>query len=737
MISQQSKLAEKLKNIVVANQYASVSFSLATPCFLNRWLVSSAVCKRNDDLTADVRCDLESKVVVGSEVESLQDNELESSWRYYISDDTTSFYKRNSPEKIFPLPISKSDEKYIYALSSVITEKEGIYLVHISTMMPMPIRIWINGELLFADTIAYIQKNHIFSYCFKKGINTILIEKPLCAWNRRLHMTPKFFSVSIRQLETVINNQFAYEINEASLLKDYLNQYTIIPNKLFYESNEPIQLIIFSNKSENTNIRLSVSTSMKESKLELSCICGNETTIQTNSGLSGLVKISIGQQSTYLFIGKYSEYITYIKEQIELVDDKDIDTYSMSFNIDILDAERGLVKNSIEPIHSYYSQDVFRKLFAFEKYLLSNQINNELTNGFVALESPVDKTRFACYLELPKRYKCGTNYPLVVYLNFDDSLTRIPTNPHRILKDNDIDAISLTLCGRGNFINDYINSYEIICSIKEISKRYSVDTLKISVFGICTGGRRGFELVNKYRGIFSSMLSFASTSINAGQAAGNIPLIQLCNIDDMFYNGATVLSRLEKDGEKLFIMNSFEHEELIDYYSHSNTARLLIPYQNTVEIETNISYGIKGIYLEPCCIVKPSLANKEIENKLLLLLTKPVVSRARNYNVPVIDIHDECEIRKSNIVFIIDNNAIDNYPSALATASKNISSKLTSSHESYIIITNNPYNFNKKAVFITYSDVDALNKIMSLLGSFESNPLFDEDVIILNEKVGM
>ncbi len=728
-------LSAKLEQIVISNQYASISFSLDNPCSLNRWLVSAAVCMKNYDLDADVRCTLDNKIVAGSETDTELKNEIENNWRYYISDDNISFYKRNSPEKMFSAPTSKTEEKYIYALNCVIANKEAERLIHISTMMPMPLRLWINGELVFADTIAFIQKNHILSYRFRKGINTILVEKPLCAWNRRLHMTPKYFSISIRPKDTVINNEFAYEVNESSILAKYLEQYTIIPNKLFYEINEPIQLFVTSNNSASKKIDISLSSSFEDIYIDVACNTGNIISIPTNSSLCGVIKISVGKQSSFVFMGCYSEYIVQLKEKIKYIDTKELDVYSLLFNADILDASRGLVVNAIEPIHSYYSQPVLKKLFALENYFRYHELSNALVNGFIALESPIDRVPFACCLELPNDYDKGKLYPLVVHLNFDDSLTRIPTNPIRVLKTDNSDIVSLTLCGRGDYINDYINSYEIIYSIREIIKSYKIDSDRVSLVGLCTGGRRGFELINKYRNIFSAMFSFASTSISSQETTRIVPMIQLCNIDDMFYNGATVLSRTVNTVKNTFSISGFEHEELIDYYCHSGIVKLITPYQRKMRTENDIQWGIKGIYLNPCCVVKPNLSDREKERKLLLLLTKPIISRARNYNVPVIEITDEAKMDSCNLVFIIDPNMRFKCPSDVLDVLNRLVDKFSVVTDSdFITITENPFNPQKKAVFITYSNSESLDRIMDLWSSFEVNELLYKSSIIINEK---
>ena len=645
-------LNRMLKKIICTSEHASVTFSLNSPISLNRWLVTSGIGSQNYDLDANIRFNFHSSVITKSASESLDESEKESNWQFYLSDDGNSFYKRNSPEKLFSFKYEKKDEKYIYSLCSVYSDVSIERLIHISTMMPMPLRIWINGDLVFAGTVKYFIKNHIFSYRFQKGINTILVEKPICAWNRRLALSPKFFSFSIRPSESVVTNIFAEKIKQKEILAKYLNTYIIIPNKLFYQCNENMQIFVANNR------RLD-----KEYEICLSTINGEYFSISTRDRIvtvpvptdfTGVVKISVAGHNKFVFIGDYN---IYAKKQIDILAAKSeiVDKYSVLINSTILNIESGFINNSIELIHEYYSQPVLQKHYAIEEYLMSKKFVIGLTNWYISIKSPIDGEPIICYLELPQSYNVQVKYPMVVYLNFDDSLTRVPTNPHRIIADISNNHISITFCGRGNYNSDYLNSYEIIFAIEYIIKKYNVDYQKIFLFGICTGGRRGINLFHEHPNIFSALFSFASTSLKAIDLPKSFPFIQLCHIDDMFYNGATVMERTTSK-KNTFVVSGFEHEELIDYYCNVNAISLMAECSNN-NFTNNIQKKetIKDIYLNHCCIIRPQLNNVDIANQLTLLLSRPIKMRARNYQFPVIDESDfiKKDMKNSNFVYIV------------------------------------------------------------------------------------
>ena len=165
------ELKKYLEEIVVASIYKPITFDGGMVCHLNRWLVTAVIGDKNRfDLS--ILCNPDGKVLSSKEVERLEAEVIEKNWRFYISDDISSFYKRNSPERLFNNVYDRKKEKYIYCLNSIHCEKGMELSIHISTTLPMPMKVWINGNIVFIGTIENFSKDHILSFHFKRGMNT-------------------------------------------------------------------------------------------------------------------------------------------------------------------------------------------------------------------------------------------------------------------------------------------------------------------------------------------------------------------------------------------------------------------------------------------------------------------------------------------------------------------------------------------------------------------------------------
>lgn len=734
-----SELRKSLEKIIASHPYNPVTFDGNAVCHLNRWLVTSSLGNKNRfDLSAVYNSN--AKVLSSKEIENLNEDEIEKNWRFYLSEDSSSFYKRNSPEKLFNRVYDRTQEKYVYCLSSIYCEKGIELLVHVSNTLPMPMKLWINGEIVFIGTLDNFSKNHILSFCFEEGINTILVEKPMCSGNRRLALTPKWFSVSIRPVELIVNSAVSKVIKQDEILNTHLSSYTISTNKLFYDVDEKIQILILRNKShDERDICIELTCSNNDTICQRTIRTGIIDYISIKPNAFGVVKISVKNRNDYcyIFVGDFREYGLNLETKINQTMLSESDKHSFMLNLKILDKEKGFILNSIEPIHKNYSQPVLDKLFLFEKQYRNNDFNDSIYNGFNAYISPIDGENLTYFLQIPTETECL--YPLIIYFNFDDSSTRIPTSPNRVLVEKPNNAITITFCGRGDYMNDYVNEFEIMSAIDYVINRFPVDNNRIHLYGICTGARRGFNFLNKYKNVFASIFSFAGTptEIEDLNPKSPIPVYQLCNIDDVIYNGATVLKNAINYKSKIYCVSGFEHEEFIDYFCNKNTLNLFLSHSQILKPKirkTTISeMSIKSIYLNRCTVI---INNSSQDRDFASLLTQPLKCRARNYKYMSACSDTSIEFSQTNFIIVSTLENLSGYlPNHIyeLIASRMTDFQLYDSDDYFIIsLEENPFDRQKKILFIIYYGVGAEKELRSLWGRFDCEPLFNKRQIIFS-----
>ena len=727
-----------LSEIVLSCLYNPITFYGENVCHINRWLVTAAMAER--DLFSDQPLlDLDAVVLTPVELGSFPQNSLEKNWRYYISKDSSSLYTRNAADHLFNKKYDKNTEKYIYYLSSIYCDEEEELFMHISTMVPLPMKLWSNGKLIFVGTPAAFQKNHILAFTFAKGLNTILVEKPMCAANRKLIMAPKYFSLTIRKPATVLNNHLSKKTMLAESLHEYLNGYSLFTNKEFYSFGDNVEICVFQNRNQDSMISISVIGVEEEPIIRTVIQSGCISKIPLDSILyHGIYKITIDDTNCkYIFVGNYTDYVSNRLEKIQISDLNHFEKESLIFNLSILNQDKETIQRSIESIHNLYSQPVFSKMFHFDQSL-SKAVLNEDTyfDMYGAYTSIIDEAKIAYYLELPVSYQKNQSYPLVIYLTFDDCSTGIPLRPSRVLHRKREDIISVTLKSLGDNVGDFIYESEMMEIIRELTERFSIQMNKIFLIGLCTGVRRAYKIIEHFAGLIGGMIAVAGTNIEdiGTKTFNQVPKIQLCNIDDVFYNGAMVLQNSESNPEDTYLVSNFAHEEFLDYFSHYGFPRLLFHYTNpnipTIPcLQTQEVKCIRDIYLKKCCV----FTNIE-NNPLLYLCRQPLKRRERNYKYLIYKNDDSIHVLEENHLiicvdlkkaFVFDNDLCDYIRTQAASAG------VDPIHEGvYVSIGKNPLHSNKSLLSIAFSGKDSESLLFDLWTRFDTDSAFAKTAII-------
>lgn len=729
-MNENERLKYELERMVCSVSDISITFSADAPVSLNRWLVTSSVQNRTCDLMPEFLTMFHRKITVGEDLEN--ECGIEHKWRFYISDENTSFYKRNSVDTLFVEGVKKNEEKYIYSLCGLFCEEKKELLIHSVTELPIPLRIWLNGTLVLSETVENFTKNHLFSYTFDQGINTILVEKPMCLWNRRISLTPKYFSLSVCPMENVLSHRLADDLDERSLLEQYLSEYSISMNRLVYGAGDVIQLFITNNKRNREAIIVEIESTQKK----IGVIQGYtnqllEYPIQQN--VRGILKVQVGSQYKYIMVGSYQENTSRVIQQLDVVSDYEM-IEELKFNTSILNINTGFVKNALEPIHSYYSQPVFERLFLTEKILANSGRGYEAIDGFKMIHSPIDQGRIVYHLQLPLGYERTRQYPLVVCLNYDDSSTHIPANPFKVFHQKAEEVIVVTVCGRSEYEHDFLYAVDLQHIIQHIMRRYHVDQRRMYLFGICTGAKLGYELIKENPFGFAAFFSVCGIDSAGNSGKYDVPIIQMCHVDDMFYNGAAIIQKM-KQMHDLYIISGFEHEEVLDLYCNKNIVSLLRVFQkNTNESWGMTITGIRSIYTKPCLVIRHSDEMSEALKQLYVYLQIPLKIRARNYRFPCVNERElESEAyQKENLIYPVKKGEEEIHLEKIRTLYECVEQKsgITSKGDFLITCEANPYQENRMILFVIYTNEKSLNCLCDLWSQFSENEIFQSKSIL-------
>ena len=168
-------------------------------------------------------------------------------------------------------------------------------------------------------------------------------------------------------------------------------------------------------------------------------------------------------------------------------------------------------------------------------------------------KSDIDGGYFIYNIYLPSNYSHNKEYALLVYMIFDDSMTRYPVHPYRIVREKSGDAIVLSFVTRWEYQWDYINEINIINVVNETLEKFNINRDRVYLIGICAGANRAFNLLCKIPDVFSAFINIAGTpifddkepeSLNLDNIR-NTPIELLFTVNDMWYNVSAVINSLK------------------------------------------------------------------------------------------------------------------------------------------------------------------------------------------------
>jgi esterase/lipase superfamily enzyme len=613
-------------NDLVARSVFPVCFSGDKECILNRWLVKSQQTYQEEDDGPGPELFPEGEVILLDDTGFISGQMLESKWRYYISDLKDYAYTYNAPQTLF----SQEEEKHIYCVAGVYCSDEQDMLVYCGMTSPAPIKIWINGRLVFINHDNYAVKKAYVRFKFSKGKNILLVERPIKSHGIIPSKDRVGFCVKLKPYKQLFEYTSEIPFINEGLLTGVENSYQIVPRKLVFSVEEDISLMVlpkYFTGDRDEKIRVSLLNSRDEELVSLDAVTSENLSVKLDAKVYGIVNIKVTglerdrKSCSMVFCGDFrKECDRMIKQASNRAD----------FSRDIMDIMRGVAEMSdySRPADVYngladhrISRYKFLKYLEFERYIREPEAEVK-KNKFDVFKSGLISGGTAgngitYWIHLPRTYVTEKEYPLVIYLlnRADESI--YPECPDFILNGEFGNTVVVCMGGMYGQQNNYADNLNIISVISEISGSLNINRGKIYLIGAQDGAAKSINLLLRMPHLFTAVAVFNGLdSLKTDKPdtlfyknAANTMFYQIYSIDHHGVNGIRALDILEHmERKKSWLINGFHEDELCDMFNSEKLLNELLKENrpnyprkidfNTSEPVYNRSFWAKIEYIE-------------------------------------------------------------------------------------------------------------------------------------------
>lgn len=554
-------LQEYLEKTVVTSFYP-ITLAGDKPNALNRWLVKS---RWVDGLAfgdgTEPYLEPGGRILPESELGVVSKEELENNWRYYFADDPIFLGdQRTFYEYVhFDQKFSADEDKYIYGLCNIFCSQ--VAEIHFFIYAVSPIRLWINGELVFCNSFNYFVRPYRFIFRLREGNNTVLVEQSVLKNNRDRQFNPAEFTIRIHPSSFLVNSSNHWI--DQWVIDDLKSRLVIFPDRAFYPVESAMKMVILPGYflgMEPETVKVTLSNATQSIVKELIVETGREFTVAIDSRVTGLLWVQAEtltgvtkKADIYLFRGDFTATRNELIQRAREVSGFSEEIIRNFFRVtEICNVNTGFFKDSWELLLSEYYYVVFQKYWEFEA-----RVNSEgalpksvfdvyKDNAFIFMDSGIDEGYFTFQVALPAGYSPAKKYPLVIFLFYGVGLSQYPDlvlerYPER---QHFADAIIVSAPARGGLNRDYINQSNYFKMIAHIREEFSVDRERIYIIGCCTGGMAGAGLALKAPHLFAAVtISWSTPRLDLNrpdyESLKNIDQMvsyHFLNVDDYSFN---------------------------------------------------------------------------------------------------------------------------------------------------------------------------------------------------------
>jgi predicted peptidase len=651
---------------IVAVSHSPITLSGDIPNALSRWLVRSVQTDGRQQWDTQPHLNTSGEIILPFQQAFHSTEEIDVNWRYYISTMVDRYQEVNTPNHLFSI----EPNKYMYALNNVYCECEKDILVNIITYMGAPLRVWINGELVFTSTFDYLLKDYFFIFKFKEGNNTVLVESPLLL---TIPLSHQEFIVKLNPLDNLVNNS-KHEFIDEEFMECLKQDFSIFPEKVFYLPDETINFIVLPHyfKSKEEPITVKAYNAQGDVIKSIKSFTSRKLSIQLDKPMQGVLCIKVedarkNSSLVYVYCGDLLEQTALLLERAEKRQD-------VNKAITETIRESVEIQRAYKSINQYVTGDVYHtlleKIAQFQLYIDSPDVSVQKThqeifgsNYTIFDRKSTEDSYFAYNVHLPEGYLADGKYPLVIY--FHDAQARsYPVGLPWVMRSTFTEAIIIDVVGIGRI--NYVDDIQMIQKINDFIALYPIDRERIYGIAFCIGTykayRIAFEVPDLFAGI-ASVVGDMRLDVNHPEYEylaniDNTTVYGLCSTENWFFNSSRKLNFLKRlNKSKSWIFSGFMHNEFNSLNNSKTLFRKLIQEKreriprtiNFVVLEPgyNKSHWLKVEYIEDLHIQAQIKAEIRF-NHLIEISTKNITRFSVLLNIKEMNLNREIEIVINN-----------------------------------------------------------------------------------------
>lgn len=588
-----SELSHYLQSILCTSN-SKITFSGDRNNYLNRWLIKVQEANPQDMFHIQPQLLPNGRVIEGSELELLDQQEIEMNWKLYCPRDFSRYLNQYSRIQQDIIP---DKDKNVYALASIYFREEQEAMVFCATMAP--ISVWINDELVYSSCYDFFIKETTLIYKFKKGVNLILVEKPHYLRHKDLRLVLDDFVITVKPYDYCLDEKENYFF-DCNVFTKSRTMYTIVQNKAVYGEDDKVEVFVlpryFCVEQEKEDITINVYDDKNQLYTRVDTKTTTKVTLDIDLSCSGIYKIMVdvkGKESTilsnYFVVGDLLELT---QKYVELARDrKDIDNRMIENLIQLVsipNTKIGVIHDSYEMMNSWLYHIVFEKLYEFILYIhkpISDTLckPRDMYNYFIPAYhySKIDEKNLFYFVILPKKYDPNKKYPLIMYIEYGYGASSYPSlKEYHINQDFD-DTIVINIGGRGGLNNDYINECNVFDMLSEVVEEYNIDRDRMHVIGTCAGSMKGYGLAIKNPSLFAVACAINGTvrtymmnpDYEQLKNLETMSIYEIASVRDPDFNCSFVIDVFNHiKSSKVWTSNSYSHE---DFNESMNSNKLI------------------------------------------------------------------------------------------------------------------------------------------------------------------
>lgn len=501
------------------------------------------------------------------------------------------------------------EPQLLYAVSQVFSKEDDkkIYFVN-NGHNPLPMKIWVNGRLIFSCYKDSLIRRSEGIIQLKSGSNIILVEREIIPKHKIKDMfMDTNFTFTLYPISRLLGSEKGYSFLNKDVFDGIGDMVDVItPKKIFNVGEDIPYYIVPHNNFSVSNYQVQV-LDMSGAKIYTKTLgVLQQSEITLGKEVHGVLKIIIKKGShicitDYVFVGD-------ITQNLGLTDK---DNRRMRKLQHILDFHKDVVRDSIYPIDSNAYYHILENLY----YLSDKKDSQEYF--YLDLIETHDQGRHRSFgVLLPAGYDKRKEYPLIIQYIAGYGDSAIPglngNYPEYYTKTNGYGDVIIAFIACDY---EYMNDYELMAVgdiFNHLMNTYSIDRQRVSILGFCGSANSCMRLLLFYPGVFSAAV-FLTPYINDEtiRAADNMKLedvhlhMVLNPSTGLFLPGTVYTKHYQAN---VTIAPGMEHEELFALYNNKKLIsylagclkeKIALGIEHSERLE---HMGISKMYTKKCSV---------------------------------------------------------------------------------------------------------------------------------------